>query len=62
VANPHARLMNSAGRLLVKSLLFFCRERNTLFQSLNFVRFHGASELLDEGTTLMPELEGILFC
>lgn len=31
------------------------RDRDTLFQSLNFVGFHGASELLDQGTATVPE-------
>ena len=48
-------LMNSAGRLLGKELIVLYRDRDTVFHSLNFVRFHGAPELFDEGVTSVPD-------
>ena len=44
-----------SGAFVGKELIRFDRDRNTLFQSLNLVRIHGASELLDEGRALVPE-------
>jgi len=44
-----------SGAFVGKELIVFDRDRYVPFQSLDLVRFHGASELLDQGTA--PALE-----
>ena len=44
-----------------EELIVFYRDRNIPFHSLNFVRVHGASQLLDQGTASVPEFAGTCF-
>ena len=55
----HARLGELSRAFVSKKFIVFYRDCDIPFQRLDFVRFHGASELLDEGTTAMAELAGI---
>ncbi|MGC2186507.1 MAG: hypothetical protein WA637_24785 [Terriglobales bacterium] len=45
-----------------KELILFHRDCYVPFQSLDLVRFHGAPELLDQGTAPVPEFAWTRFC
>ena len=44
-----------SGAFVGEELILLHCDRNIPFQSLNFVRFHGAPELFDEGTAPVPK-------
>src|SRR5438552_13660416 len=57
-----ARLDEFSGIVASKQLILMYPDRNTLFHSLNVIRFHCASEFFDEGMTSVPNGAGIFFC
>jgi hypothetical protein len=55
-------LVNKFNRAFAfKQLVIFYHDRDATFQSLDFMRFHGAPELLDEGTAPVSKLAGTCF-
>ena len=44
-----------SGAFVGKELIVFYSDRNIPFQSLNFVRLHGAPELFDQGAAPAPK-------
>jgi hypothetical protein len=50
-----------SGAFVGKELIVFYCDRNIPFHSLDFVRSHGAPQLLNQGTAPMPEFAGTRF-
>jgi hypothetical protein len=48
--------------LALEQLVLFYGDRNAMLHSLNFVRLHGAAEMLDQGTAAISKLVGTGFC
>jgi hypothetical protein len=57
----HAPLNEIGGAFAGEELIVFDRDCDIPLHSLNFMRFHGAPELLNQSTAPMPEFAGIRF-